>query len=1177
MVASPGRPGAEPAPLSCPACGTPTVPDARYCFHCGVPLEATGPGGHDEGAERRVVTVLFGDLSDFTAWAEDLDPERVGEVIDRVLAALARAVADVGGRVDKLTGDGIMAVFGAPTAQEDDPERAVRAAVAMQDEVRRLVAVEAGGGRRLGLRVGLNTGEVLAGVQASFAYTVVGDAVNTAARLSDAARVGGVYAGRDTALATRSIATWRALPPLRLKGKRAPVPAYELVNLRPSDTARLGLGDEAPLIGRDAELGVLLGRFLDVVSRSAPGTLLVGGEAGIGKTRLAQELARFVGEVPGARVLWGRATPYGDGRDLSLLVEVVRTACGVDDDDRQAAVARVGRTVSRLEPPSSPAWLPGALVERLLTLLGLAPDGRSVAPRDLPSPDPVSRDGVLDGVGTLLTAIAARGPLLVCLDDLHWATDELYEALRAVARHLAGPVLLLLLARDEVDVRGLPDTERLRLDPLEEPAAARLLRTYLGGTELPPSARAALLGRARGNPYFLAELLHLLVDRGVLRRGHSAEEPAWVLCGELPEDALPAAVQAVLAARIDRLEQTGKAVLRTAAVLGSRFPAEALPAIEPWPPAAVAEAMDELSARQLVRAPEHGEHLWSFVHPMARDVAYAGLPKAERARRHALAARWAVEAMTGPPAEVDGFVAGHAEHATELAASMALPAGDVAWSARGVGVPALVRLAESALARDEHRAAAGLLARARALGAGVLPDSELLPVRVLHAEALASQRQLTEAEEALRPALTVTTPGLRAAAYCVLGDIRHKQGRVDASAQALVTALAEAADAGDERIVGAALRQLGLLEFHAGRLRAAEERFSDALRLARQVGDPRGAGWALQHMAWSATTRGDYAAAESTLREAAEVFRALKDTGGLGWCAGTEALVRVLQGRLSDAREISRGLVPVAEALGDRWGLATCLTIDALAAAELGDVEAAEREAASAVDTFTAAGDTWGRALALVARGLAARGAGDPERGLVHLREAVAATNAGPHALVGALALVSLGLTALDANRLDEAQRAADRAMAALERLDLEPHAILGARVLCAQLARARGRLDEAVAMLEEALAAGEPASLMFPRRQAYAHLAGTLLDAGRPARALETARAAVELPSEEVRAQVMALRVLGRALAERRDLAGARAAYEKALAVATSTAATSEAPATRRLLAALPGRPAGR
>ncbi|MCA1713152.1 MAG: AAA family ATPase [Actinobacteria bacterium] len=300
--------------MTCPVCGTPTVTGARFCFACGTALPGTT--GADVETERRVVTVLFGDLSDFTSWSEDLDPERVGVVTDRVLATLTEVVGEFGGHVDKLTGDGLMAVFGAPIAHEDDVERAVRAAARMQQAVRRVVEEESGGGRRLGLRVGLNTGEVLAGVQAHLSYTVIGDTVNTAARLSDAAGVGAVYAGRDTALTTMSTASWRALEPLRLKGKREPVTAYELIALRAPGATRLGLGDEAPFVGRESELGLLIGRLLEVVDTDAPRAVLASGEAGVGKTRLGQELSRFAGELPGARVLWGRCAPYGEGRDV---------------------------------------------------------------------------------------------------------------------------------------------------------------------------------------------------------------------------------------------------------------------------------------------------------------------------------------------------------------------------------------------------------------------------------------------------------------------------------------------------------------------------------------------------------------------------------------------------------------------------------------------------------------------------------------------------------------------------------------------------------------------------------------------------------------------------------------------------------------------------------------------
>src|SRR4051812_16043769 len=509
----------DPAgPLTCPVCGTPPVPGARFCHNCGAVLDAAGVS--DPTAERRIVTVLFGDLSDFTAWAEDLDPERVGVVTDRVLAALSRATVDMGGRVDKLTGDGIMAVFGAPTAHEDDAERAVRAAARMQTDVRRLMEEESGGGRRMGLRVGLNTGEVLAGVQAHLTYTVVGDTVNTASRLSDAAGVGAVFAGRETALATMSLASWRALPPLRLKGKREPVPAYELVGLRPPGAARLGLGDEAPFIGRDAEFGRLVGKLLDVVESGHPASIVVAGEAGVGKTRLGIELSRFATELPAARVLWGRCTPYGEGRDLAPVAEWVRTAAGIVDTDNPAmAEAKVRRTVARLSRSATDRPLPTSVADRLLALLGLL-QSPPLAPRDTVAPGVVGvpRDPMVDAAGALLDALAVEGPLVLVVDDTQWAAPALLAAFGHLAAQLHGPVLHVSLGRSDLIGHEwwdrLPEPELLPLAPLDDTASERLLRAYLGGADLDDTAREVLLGRAQGNPFFLSELLHLLVDRG---------------------------------------------------------------------------------------------------------------------------------------------------------------------------------------------------------------------------------------------------------------------------------------------------------------------------------------------------------------------------------------------------------------------------------------------------------------------------------------------------------------------------------------------------------------------------------------------------------------------------------------------------------------------------------------
>jgi class 3 adenylate cyclase/tetratricopeptide (TPR) repeat protein len=1116
--------------------------------------------------------VLFGDLSDFTSWAEDLDPERVGVVTDRVLASLAGIVTEHGGHVDKLVGDGLMAVFGAPAAHEDDPERAVRAAFKMQTAVRRLVAEEGGGGRQLGLRVGLNTGEVVAGVQAHLSYTVVGDTVNTASRLADAAGVGAVVAGRDTALVTMPIASWRALQPLRLKGKREPVEAFELVGLRPPGATRLGLGDDAPFLGRDAELGLLVGRFHDTVDARQPCAVLVTGEAGVGKTRIAQEVSRRVGELPGVRVLWGRCAPYGEGRDLAAVSEMVRTACGIEPSDSvETARERVARTVARLEQAPYGGPVPAQMTERLRLLLGLE-ERDTGGPRETAAPGPPTGGGpVREAVASLFTALATEGPLLLVIDDLHWATPTLIDGLLQVADATRGPVLLLALGRmDMLDIPGRPQwwehtrTELVPLTPLAPSAAERLLRAYLGTSDIDEDVRTALLDRAQGNPFFLAELLHLLIDRGALLRVGAR----WVLEGEVPDDVLPAGVQAVLAARIDDLDGPAKGVLRDASVVGLRVTLPALEAVGRasghGAPDVVGGAVAALVERRLLEPDGDG---YRFAHTLVRDVAYAGLAKAERARRHAAAATWSHE-TAGRGSEADLVTASQGERAVRLAGEMALPADDPAWEARRTAFDALSRLGLAALGRDDALAAEGLLGRALALRGPGFVLAVVTPVRVAHAQALSVLNRLDEAEAELTDALA--SPEQAVQALLVLGSVRRRRGDLHGAREAFVGALAAASDRGDDRHAAEALRALGLLDYFEGHLRDAEHHIEQARALAEQVGDVRGVGWALQHLAWSATTRGDYALATDALTKAEELFGVAEDTAGLSWVAGTEGFVRLLQGRFAEARDLAASVLPLGEQKGERWGVAAALTIDAMAAAELGEVIVAAAEAERARARFAETGDAWGQALALIAAGVSARGASLPERAVAFLSEAVELSERGRHPITAALALVALGYAQLERGDLDAAQDCVLRVGVALSGLDLEPHASLGARVLLAQVLRRRGRPEDALAELDAALAtAGDAPGLLFPRRQALAHRAGTLLELGRAAEALEAAHDAVATPAEDVRSEVISLRALGTALRATGDPYGGRKALERALEVARSTGQTSEVAPTEQLLAA--------
>ena len=1185
--------------MTCPVCGTVAVPGARFCHNCGValPAAATLPA-----TERRVVTVLFGDLSDFTAWAEDLDPERVGAVTDRVLAALAGAVKTFGGHVDKLTGDGIMAVFGAPIAHEDDAERAVRAALAMQRAVRRVLDDERGGGAPLGLRVGLNTGNVVAGIQAALEYTVIGDTVNTAARMADAAAIGTVYAGADTSTATKRVASWRHLRPLRLKGKREPVEAYELLGLRDAPGTRSGLGDEAPFVGREAELGRVVGRLAEVVDRAEPRVLLMTAEAGVGKTRFATEVERLAaGYDPGpgryaahagARVLSVHCEAYGERRRLAPLADLVRTAIGLPVEGngvtRPVAEERLRRLTHRLTraaasvlPPVEP---PRIAVDLLLTLLGLgepvpppgAPSGTAWAPVAPGGPDP-DADAIPAAVGDLLSGLAWEAPLVVIVDDVHDATPETLNALGVTLSRLAGPVLVLLLGRPEV-VRSagaltrVADAEVQALPPLRGADTARLLTAYLGGGRLAQPDEDRLLATAQGNPFYLAELTTLLMERGALTAGAADRGGAapWRLApGSLGGRLLSRDLAAVLAARIDALPSDARSVLRDAAVIGDAVPADALEALrerrtgrDGRPAAVVAveleRAVEELLSRRMLRRARDG---YAFATPLMREAAYAGVGRADLAERHAYLAGWGAQ-RTGSEA-LDAFVAEHAERATALADSVGLRPEAAARGVAHLGVAALTGAARRALRLGEPALVVDYIERAAKL-AGALPAAD----RLVHARALLQLRRPTEAL-AYAEKITANTeePDIRAGALLVAGRAHVLLGEPARALAAWHEALAVATEAELPAERAEAMRRLGMADFLGGRLAQAGARFAAAYQVAVGAGDRRSQAWSLQNLAWVTTTRGDFAGADAALARATRLFAELRDPMGRAWLRGTTAFARLLAGRLGEAQRLARVFLPFGERVGEAWAVGTLRAVEAFAAAELGELAEADRDARRAYRDFAAAADDWGRGFSLVVRGVIARGLGEPDHALDLLTDALRYGEHIGHPLLIGMARTIRGLVALD--RGDPSAAEAD-AHAVLD--VVEPHNVLdvaevGPRVLLALSRLAAGEPEVAVRLLEPVAAAAHEPSLLFSRRQAVAHYAQALLAAGRVPEAVEAARRAVALPAEDVRSGVVAARMLAEALAAAGEPGPARAAAADAVERAYGSQQISERAAADALV----------
>ena len=1178
--------------MTCPVCGTVPVPGARFCHHCGaaLPVAAQMPA-----AERRIVTVLFGDLSDFTSFSEDLDPERVGAVTDRVLASLAGAVKTFGGHVDKLTGDGIMAVFGAPVAHEDDAERAVRAALSMQRAVRRVLDDERGGGAPLGLRVGLNTGEVVAGMQAGIEYTVIGDTVNTAARLADAAAVGAVYAGERTSAGTRHVASWRQLRPLRLKGKREPVPTYELLGLHDAPGTRSGLGDEAPFVGREAELGRVSGALAEAIDAGTPKIIVMTAEAGIGKSRFAGEVKRLATGYSGhgARVLRVRCRAFGERRRYAPLADLVRKAAGLPKD----VASTVGRTVVEERLRKLAGRLNVTLdLDRLLVLLGYgeAPD-RPVgpaAPADWPpSAKRTDAEVISIAVADLLNALAAEEPLVVIVDDLHDATDTTLDAIGRTMSALEGPVVVLLLARPEL-VRAsgvmtrLADAEVHNLPPLRGADASRLLTSYLSGGKLAQPDSDRLLATAQGNPFYLAEMVTLLMERGALTPAVGALAAGrWQLAaGSLGSRLLSRDLAAVLAARIDALSPEPRSVLRDASVAGTTVPSGVLEALQERravadsrPDVVVAvelqRAVDELLQRRMLHRSRGG---FRFTTPLMREAAYAGIGKADLAERHAYLAEWAAPESVDRPGhdgavrlnlndgERDAFIATHAEHAIELADAVRLRPDAPAREVAPLGVAALGRMARRALADIEPAAALEYAERATVLAKGDLP----LPDQLVHARALL---RLGRAEEALAygekiAAAAADEPVCRAEAMIVVGRAYEALGDSGKAVAGWQEALEIATEAQLLPERANAMRRLGMTDFLSGKLSQASSRFAAAYQVTLAAGDRHGQAWALQNLAWVTTTRGDFAGTDAVLGRAARLFAELGDPVGRAWLRGTTAFARLLAGRLQEARRLARLFLPFGDRVGEGWAVGTLRVVEAYAAAELGDLGAADGQARRAYREFLEVNDDWGCGLALVVRGAIARGVDEPEHAYDLLTDALGYADRTGHPLLLGMAGTLRGFVALKRGDLETAEADARRVMTAVEPHNPLAPAQVGPRVLLAEARMRAGDASTAIGLLAPIASDTSQPSLLFSRRHALASYASALLADGRVESALTWIERAGEASAEDVRSGVISAMVRARVLAAAGRCEEARASAEEAVRLAYSTEQASEREAAEEL-----------
>ena len=642
---------------ACRNCGA-VLPDAaRFCPACGTP---TSEGAQAE--ERKLVTVLFADVAGFTGLGESLDAERLKEVMDAYFGAMRREIEAEGGTVEKFIGDAVMAVFGVPTAHEDDPTRALRAALRMRGRLVQLnEELTRSHGLTIEMRVGVNSGEVLAVTEPRPGEAMVaGDAVNVAARLHQAGEPGQVLVTERAARATRGF-RFEEVAPLILKGKGVPVRALRLVGEGPR--AERGIpGLRAPLLGRDAEMALLDTLYDRVTRERRPNLVTVFGDPGVGKSRLVAEfLQRLEMREEPPLFLSGRCLPYGDGVTYWPLAEILKGLAGVLDTDPQELVVEKIRKLGRDLLTPDVSIDPIRATAALAYTVGV--EDPDVLLRDL-SPRQVRME-THGAWRSLFSVLAAERPVVLTIEDIHWADAAMLDLLEEVADRAHEPLLIVCPARPELTNRrpswggGRRNYSSMSLDPLTPAEAEQLVGSFLAPEDLPVKLGRQILERAEGNPFFIEEILRHLIDDGILVRSGDHCRPA----SDAVEVVLPDTVQAVLAARIDLLGPDEKRVLQAAAVVGRVFWAGVVRRLLDRTDIDVEEILDRLETRELVRS--HlvsaigGDREYIFKHTLTREVGYEGIPRRDRAGAHALVAAWLEETTEGRHREFAELLAHH--------------------------------------------------------------------------------------------------------------------------------------------------------------------------------------------------------------------------------------------------------------------------------------------------------------------------------------------------------------------------------------------------------------------------------------------------------------------------------------------------------------------------------------
>jgi adenylate cyclase len=912
--------------VSCPNCGAPAQPGFKFCGECGHPLDASAPSAADERpmpSERRRVTVLFADLVGFSTLAEQMDPEELRALMNETFKELTATIEDREGVVEKFIGDAVVAIFGAPVAHEDDPERAVHSALAMREALeRRSRSLPS----ELQIRIGINSGLVVSGGVGDGSQTgVMGDAVNVAARLQQGAASGQIVVSHSVWRRVGQRFEAELVGLLEVKGREGQIEAYRITGAS-ADVA----GRRSPFVGRQDETA-LLDLLWSSAAKGNTHIVSLVGEPGVGKSRFIEEFPQRKGAID-LRITCGSERAFGPFLEL---VEVILGGLPRDVDDLKGRAAKLG-------VDEETALLLGAL-------LGLA--GAPSAPR---MSDDQQKRQVFTGVWHFLLASMRDRPAFIVLEDVHWSDRSSLELLGFLLERFSGIPLLLLLAYrpgfDEVEKTALRSSHTaIQLEPLTPEDSIALAKGFLGATEIPPDLEEVVASRTEGNPFFIEELLQSLTELGSL---------AVVDGKALLSDAdlhVPDTIEGTVMARVDRLDSPERAVLQHASVIGLTFASELLAKL--LVDVDVPPSLERLARGQLIVA--EGPDRWRFKHALIQDVIYQALLLRQRTELHRRVAEEVEKTYGDDPAYLE-VLAEHYSQAKvhEKAARYAVLAGDLA--AERVAFPEAQTHYETALRLSSEVDPHGRLEVLRKLGHAAYRASDFTTARTALVEAIDGWKEVGDARragealaslgriywsgtgdtvratEAGREAIDLLEPlgpsPELAQAYVWSSTQRMLEGRLEVAIELATKGLeiAEALDLDGTR--SHLLNTLGCCEGQAGDP-AGLERIREALVLAERSGEAEAIGRAYVNVPSTLALFQRNREGAETCERGREVMRKLGSPTFETFIAGNQADMLTELGEYEEAERICRDLLgPLRSVLGvpgtslAGWTLAKLLT-----------------------------------------------------------------------------------------------------------------------------------------------------------------------------------------------------------------------------------------------------------